>query len=81
MKFYVVVYYYLVSLSFKFHEDLCINARARVVNVRAHVLSRLRAHVLSRLRAFITRAHLQLVRVYNSCAFTTCARTFMHKSL
>ena len=28
MKFYVVVKYYLVSLSFQFHEDLCINARA-----------------------------------------------------
>ena len=32
MKFYVVVNYYLVGLYFKFHKDLCINARARVVN-------------------------------------------------
>ena len=34
MKFYVVVKYYLVSLSFKFHEDPCRNARAWVVNAR-----------------------------------------------
>ena len=33
-KFYVVVHYYLVSLSFKFHEDSDSNARARVVNAR-----------------------------------------------
>ena len=30
---------YLVSLNIKFHKDPCINARARVVNVRVHVLS------------------------------------------
>ena len=34
MKFYVVVNYYLVSLSFKFHDDPCINARVRGVNMR-----------------------------------------------
>ena len=34
MKFYVVVNYYLVNLSFKFHEDPNSNARARVVNAR-----------------------------------------------
>ena len=39
MKFYVVVNYYLVSLSFKFYEDPCTNALARVVNVHVHVLS------------------------------------------
>ena len=39
-KFYMVVNYYLVSLCIKFHEDPCINARARVVNVRVHILSR-----------------------------------------
>ena len=33
MKFYVVVNYYLVSLSFKFNEDLCTNARVQGVNV------------------------------------------------
>ena len=33
MKFFVVVNNYLVSLSFKFHEDQCTYARARVVNV------------------------------------------------
>ena len=31
MKFYVVINYYLVSLSFKFHEYPCRNVRARVV--------------------------------------------------
>ena len=40
MKFYVVVNYYLASLNFKFHDDPCINARALVVNTRAHVLLR-----------------------------------------
>ena len=34
MKFYVVVNFYLVSLSLKFHEDPSVNARARVENVR-----------------------------------------------
>ena len=43
MNFYMVVNYYLVGLYFKFHEDSWINARAQVVNVRTHVLSRLRA--------------------------------------
>ena len=31
-KLYVVVNHYLVTLSFKFHEDPCTNARAQVVN-------------------------------------------------
>ena len=43
MKFYMVVNYYLVNLSFKFYEDPCINAHIRVLNARAHVLSRVRA--------------------------------------
>ena len=34
MKFYVVVNLYLVSLSFKFHEDPFVNARARSGNTR-----------------------------------------------
>ena len=55
MKFYVVVNYYLVTLSLKFHEDLCINARTPVVNARAHVLSRLRAFT-TRARAFMHKS-------------------------
>ena len=51
MKFCVVVNYYLVSLSFKFHEDSCIDARTNVVNVHAHVLSRVLAF-MTRARAF-----------------------------
>ena len=47
---YMVVNYYLVRLSFIFHEDPCINARAQVVNTRAHVLLRVRAFT-TRLRA------------------------------
>ena len=39
IKIYVMVNYYLVSLYFKFPEDLSINAPARVVNVLAHDLS------------------------------------------
>ena len=57
MKFYVVVKYYLVNLGFKFCKDQCINARARVVNTRMHVLS----HV----RVFTTRAHAFVQR--SSC--------------
>ena len=52
MKFYMVFNYYLVSLSFKFHKDLCINAVARAVNTRAHVLSRVRAFTTCA-RAFV----------------------------
>ena len=33
-KFYMVVKYYLETLSFKFHDYPCTNARARVVNAR-----------------------------------------------
>ena len=39
MKFYMVVNYYLVNLSLKFHEDPCINARARVIIARPHDFS------------------------------------------
>ena len=42
MKFCVVVNYYLVSLSLKFHEDPCINVCTPVVNACAHVSSRVR---------------------------------------
>ena len=34
------VFHYHMSLSFKFHEDPCLNARARVVNARTHDLLR-----------------------------------------
>ena len=34
----MVVNYDLVSLNFEFNEDLCINARTRVINARAHIL-------------------------------------------
>ena len=37
MKFYMVVKFYLENLSFKFHEDWCINARAQVVSEGTHV--------------------------------------------
>ena len=47
-----MVNYYLVSLSFKFHEDSAINARARVINAHAHVLSRVRT-LMTRVRAFV----------------------------
>ena len=52
MKFYMVVNYYRVSLSFKFHEDPCINARTRVVNACKHILSRVRA-LTNCARAFV----------------------------
>ena len=42
MKFYVGVNFYLVNLSLKFHKDPCIDTRARVVNARAYVISRMR---------------------------------------
>ena len=37
MKFYVVVNYYLVSLSFKFYKNPCTYARTRLQLVRAHL--------------------------------------------
>ena len=48
MKFYVVFKYYLVTLSFEFHGDLCTNARTRVIN--AHTRDKTCA------RAFTIRA-------------------------
>ena len=55
MKFYMVVNYYLVNLSFKFYEDPWINARKRVVNARVHVLSRVRTFT-TRARAFVNES-------------------------
>ena len=55
MKFYVVVNFYLVSLSFKFYEDPCINTGTRIVNMRAHVISRMCAFT-TRARAFTNRS-------------------------
>ena len=52
MNFYMVVNYYLVSLSLKFHEDPCMNARAQVVNARANVLSRVQVFT-TRVRTLI----------------------------
>ena len=52
MKIFMVVNYYLVSLSLKFHEDLAINVRARFENARTHVLSLVRAF-MTRARAFV----------------------------
>ena len=49
MKFYVVVNFYLVRLSFKFHEDRSINARAQVVNARIRDITCT--------HTFTTRAH------------------------
>ena len=56
MKFYMVVNYYLVNLSFKFHEDLNSNARARVINARTCNKTRVRvynSYVLIYARIFI----------------------------
>ena len=55
MKFYVVVNFYLVSLSFKFHEDPCINVCARVVNVGIWDKTCLRAFA-TRVRAFMHKS-------------------------
>ena len=52
MKLYVVVNYFLVSLSLKFHEDLCINAHTPVVKARVHVLLRVRVF-MPPARAFV----------------------------
>ena len=52
MKFYVVVNYYLVSLSFKFHKNPCTNARAHVVNARTRDKTCARAFT-ARARAFM----------------------------
>ena len=52
MKFYVVVNFYLVSLSFKFHEDPFVNARARGGNARIRDITCAHAF-LTRARAFM----------------------------
>ena len=52
MKFYMVVNYYLGSLTFNFHKDSCINARARVVNPRTRDKSCARTFT-PRARAFM----------------------------
>ena len=46
---------YLVGLYFKFHQDSCINARARVVKARAHVLLRFEA------KLFMYSIHLHMM--------------------
>ena len=52
MKFYVVVNIYLVSLSFKFHEDRFVNARARVENACIRYITCAHA-ITTRARAFM----------------------------
>ena len=52
MKFYVVVNFYLVSLSFKFHENPFVNARARGGNARIRDITCAHAF-LTRARAFM----------------------------
>ena len=44
MKFYMVAKYYLVNGSFKFHEDMCVIARARVVNASARFFASARVY-------------------------------------
>ena len=63
MKFYVVTNYYFVGLNFKFHGDLCSNARARVVNARTRDKTCTRAFT-PRARAF-----MQVVLYY--CKFAS----------
>ena len=69
MKFYVVVNYYLVIICIKFHSDSCINARARVVKARAHVLSQLHAFTTrtceftTRTRAFMHELEWNLIHI------------------
>ena len=58
MKFYTVVNHYPVTLSFKFHEDPCTNERARVVNMHAHVLSRVRAFTVCLIHNFQCILHI-----------------------
>ena len=43
LKIFMVLNYYFVSVSLKFHEDPYKNACAQVVNARTHVLSGLHA--------------------------------------
>ena len=52
MKFYVVMNYYLVTLSLKFHKNPCKNARTQVVNARTR--DKMGAHMYTtRARAFM----------------------------
>ena len=61
MKFYVVVNFYLVSLSLKFHEDLSVNACARVENVCIRDITCT--------RAFTTRARAFILFAASFCSF------------
>ena len=70
MKFYMVVNWYLVSLCVKFHEDLCINARARGVNTRTHVLSRFRTFT-TRLCTFMHGSSWNLTHKLTRYCLTT----------
>ena len=58
MKFYVVVNYCLVGLYLKFHKDLCINARAPVVNAGARVFCECVRLQNVRARLHLVHAHL-----------------------
>ena len=58
VEFYILVKYYPEHLSFKFHEDLCTNARAQVVNERTRDKTHTRvyklcARILCRDRKFL----------------------------
>ena len=52
MKFYMVVNYYVENLSFKFYQDPCTNANARVINARNRDKTCTRA-LTARARAFM----------------------------
>ena len=52
-----------MSLSLKFHEDLCVNAHARVVNARAHVLLRVRVFT-NRMRALNENISVTKARIF-----------------
>ena len=62
MKFYMVVNYYLVSLSFNFHENLCANVRVRVVNVRTQ--DKTCAHLYAQIFMKETYAHKIVIDRY-----------------
>ena len=67
MKFYALVNQYLVSLDFKFHEDLCINVHALVVNARVLITRCAHVYDLCMLicaRTFMKFETFKLVNVF-----------------
>ena len=76
MKFYMVVKYYLESLSFKFHEDPCTNARTKVINVRTRKKTCAHARGVQNVKIFDMKLALWFFPLHYTSGVTT--KNFSH---